>query len=258
MLFKKTFYFYVLTAILIFLTSGCSDIKKKKKEFTDNGLTIAAYADRLLSVGYNAIYLDLHRSGERLNSAEIEMIPMMHMEHHSHASPFERPALVRDDESGLFTGWAIFTMPGGMMGSWELQLEISGANGSGTSSTGIIEIEVEQSNRVKTFMTDSEERYVLTWILPDEPAVGMNDLKVALHKRESMMSFPPVLNAEFEFEPWMPSMDHGSSNNVSPEHVTNGFYEGSVNFNMTGDWELRFDIEAGGQNLGHHVFELDF
>lgn len=268
MLFQKISFTTLLTTILFFLISGCSDISNddsfmepdmfKLGEFTDNGLTIAAYAERPLSVGYNAIYLDLHRSGERLNSAEIEMIPMMHMEQHSHASPFEKPARVRDDETGLFTGWAIFTMPGGMMGSWELQLEISAVNGSGMPSAGIIEIEVEQSNRVKTFMSDSEERYVLTWILPDEPAVGMNELKVALHKRESMMSFPPVLNAEFEFEPWMPSMDHGSSNNVSPEHVENGFYAGSVNFNMTGDWELRFDIEAGGRKLGHHVFELEF
>jgi hypothetical protein len=253
----------LLAAVLILFLSGCSDINNEEPftepdlfklgEFTENGLTVAAYADRPLSVGFNRIYFDLHRDEERLNSAQIEMTPMMYMEHHSHASPFEMPAQIRDEETGLFTGWAIFTMPGGMMGSWELQVNVSEA-----SASGVIGIDVDESNRVKTFMTESEERYVLTWILPDDPAVGMNDLRVALHKRESMISFPAVENAKFDFEPWMPSMDHGSSNNTAPVHEAGGFYSGQVNFNMTGDWELRFDIQIDEQELGRHVFELDF
>ncbi len=123
---------------------------------------------------------------------------------------------------------------------------------------GVIEVDVDDSNRVKTFITENEERYVLTWIEPSAPETGLNELKVALHKRESIMNFPPVLNAEFQFEPWMPSMDHGSNNNVAPVHDGNGFYSGQVNFNMTGDWELRFGITLDGSDMGNHIFELNF
>jgi len=73
-----------------------------------------------------------------------------------------------------------------------------------------------------------------------------------------MMSFSAVSNAEIEFEPWMPSMDHGSSNNQNPVYENEGFYHGVVNFNMTGDWELRFDIRRDDTDLGLQVFEINF
>lgn len=230
----------------------------KLGEFTDNGLTIAAYSRQPLSVGYNEIFFEAHESGEPFSHPHIHLTPVMNMEEHSHASPFAEPGHHRDSEHNLYKGWAIFTMASGTMGNWELQITVHDQDNTGFEAEGVIEIEVQQSNRVKTFMTESGERYVLTWILPEDPEVGLNDLQIALHQRESMMNFPPVLNASIDFEPWMPSMDHGSNNNVAPIHSENGFYEGQVNFNMTGDWELRFDIEHNGDSLGHHVFELNF
>jgi hypothetical protein len=209
-----------------------------------------------LAVGFHNIYFEVHEDGVRVDQPSFNFTPMMHMENHSHASPCDVPNSSRDDVHDLYHTWAIFTMPSGMMGTWELQVSVE--DQSGIAAEGTIDVDVENSNRVKTFMTDDEQRYVLTWVEPADPEVGMNELVVALHKRESMMSFPPVTGAVFEFEPWMPSMDHGSSNNVSPVHEENGFYHGQVNFNMTGDWELRFDIELDGNDLGHHLFELDF
>ena len=257
-----------LLIAILFAATACSDFNNnnsdlisepdllKLGEFTDNGITVEAYAEAPLAVGYNKIYLEVHEAGVRVDQPSFDFTPMMHMENHSHASPYDIPDGSRDDVHDLYHTWAIFTMPSGMMGRWELQLSVE--NQSGVVAEGIIDIDIENSNRVNTFMTDDEQRYVLTWIEPAEPEVGMNDLAVALHKRESMISFPPVTDAVFEFEPWMPSMDHGSSNNVSPAHEGNGFYHGQVNFNMTGDWELRFDIVLNGEDLGHHVFELDF
>ena len=268
MLYKKFSQFTGLLLSFLLVAASCSDSNNddsdlisepdlfKLGEFTDNGLTVEAYSDAPLAVGYHKIYFEVHEEGVRVEQANFDFTPMMHMEAHSHASPFDVPDGSRDDVHRLYHTWAIFTMPSGMMGTWELQLTVE--DQSGITTEGVIGVDVENSNRVKTFMTDDEQRYVLTWIEPAKPEVGMNDLVVALHKRESMMSFPPVTGALFEFEPWMPSMDHGSSNNVSPVHEGNGFYHGQVNFNMTGDWELRFDIEQAGENLGHHVFELDF
>lgn len=268
MLYKK---FSRLTGLLLaflLVAASCSDSNNndsdlisepdlfKLGEFTDNRLTVEAYSEAPLAVGYHKIYFEVHQEEMRVDQATFDFTPMMHMEAHSHASPYDVPDGSRDDVHGLYHTWAIFIMPSGMMGTWELQLTVQ--DGQERSAEGVIDIEVDQSNRVKTFMTDNEERFVLTWIEPQDPEVGMNDLVVSLHKRESMASFPPVTGADFEFEPWMPSMDHGSSNNISPVHEDNGFYQGQVNFNMTGDWELRFEIELDGEGLGDHVFELDF
>ncbi len=267
MKYFKPIYIIVLV-LLIGIVAACSDDSDadlvtepdlyKLGEFTDNGLTVAAYSERPLEVGFNNIWFEVHENGEPFGHPHIHFNTMMHMEHHSHTSPYGEPGHHRDDEHNLYHGWAIFNMPSGDMGTWELDLTIHDQDHSGIEATGIIDVEVEPSNRVRTFMTEDESRYVLTLIEPADPSVGMNDLKVALHKRESMMNFPPVLNATMQFEPWMPSMDHGSSNNVSPVHDENGFYNGQVNFNMTGDWELRFDLEIEGVEIDRQTLEIDF
>lgn len=254
--------------LLIGLATACSDNSEadlatdpdlfKLGEFTDNGLTVEAYSDKPLHVGYNDIWFEVHEDGVRFDHPHIHFNTMMHMEQHSHASPYAEPGHDRDADHDLYKAWAIFTMPSGMMGTWELQVTVHDHDHSGFEASGVIDVDVEPSDRVRTFMTEDESRYVLTLIKPADPSVGMNDLKVALHKRESMMNFPPVLNGSMQFEPWMPSMDHGSSNNVSPVHDENGFYNGQVNFNMTGDWELRFDLEINGVEIDQQTFEIDF
>jgi hypothetical protein len=227
-------------------------------EFTDNGVTVTAYSVIPAFVGYNKIYLDVRSEGEQPEFLDIEFLPVMHMEAHSHSSPVEPPGPLRSGEFNLFDAAVVFTMPSGMMGSWELQIIVREGSQPDILAEGTIDVDVEESNRVISFMTEDESRYILTWVRPVDPQTGSNDLVVTLHERESMMSFPPVTDADIEFEPWMPSMDHGSSNNVDPVHGSNGHYSGTVNFNMTGDWELRFDITRNGDDLGHHVFELDF
>lgn len=231
----------------------------KLGEFTaDGGITVAAYSATPLSMGFHHIYFEVHEDEVLLERPEITFTPIMHMEHHSHASPHKSPPGERDPDLGLFRGWTIFTMPSGMMGSWELAITVHDPETPGLEIEGVIDIEIAESAMVRSFLAGNGERYVLTLVQPDDPRTGLNDLIVALHHRETMMHFPPVTGAAFDFEPWMPSMDHGSSNNVDPVHELDGFYHGKVNFNMTGDWELRFDIHQGDEHLGNVVFALDF
>lgn len=230
----------------------------KLGEFTINGVTVAAYSETPPAVGYQEIFFEVHKNEVLIERPEITFTPIMHMEHHSHASPHQSPPGERDSDFGLFCGWAIFTMSSGMMGKWELAVTVHDPETAEFDIEGIIDIEVAESAMVRSFMAANGERYILTLIKPDEPRTGLNDLAVALHHRETMMQFPPVTGAAFDFEPWMPSMDHGSSNNVNPVHESEGFYHGKVNFNMTGDWELRFDINQSDEHLGNIVFAIDF
>lgn len=227
--------------------------------FTDNGTTVVVYTPHPPQVGYNVLYLQVHEGGEALDNLDIDIMPVMHMETHSHSSPVELPGQVREEEYNLYRFAVVFTMPGsGMHGGWELNISISDDNQPDTRAEGVIETGVEESRRVINFETENGDRYVLSLVEPEEPETGSNELLLTLHKRESMMSYPPVLDAEFLFEPWMPSMDHGSGNNIHPVHQQNGHYKGLVNFNMTGDWELRFEITRNEIDLGQHIFEVQF
>ena len=253
-----------LSFILLF-TAACSSTDSNQDpelyqlgKFTDGNYTVTAYSYRPLAVGFHEIYLDVTQNGESMEGLHIHFNTMMHMEGHSHASPYGEPGHHRDDQHSLFEAWAIFTMPGGSMGDWELEITVHDIEHSGLEITGSIAVEVDDSNRVHTFVGQDDNRYILTWIEPKEPETGMNDLVVSLHTPASMMDYPAVINADIAFEPWMPSMDHGSSNNVNPEHQGSGFYHGEVNFNMTGDWELRCEISRSGEVIGTPVIELEF
>lgn len=256
---------YLWISLILIITVSCSsstsdddDIQEpdlyQLGEFSDDNYTVTAYSHQPLSVGFHEIYLEVAESGEAMQDLHIHFNTMMHMEGHSHASPYGEPGHNRSDEYNLYEAWGIFTMPG----DWELEITVHDIDHTGLEIIGTIPINVDDSNRVKTFVGSDDNRYILTWIEPNEPEVGINDLVVSLHTSASMMEYPAVINTDITFEPWMPSMDHGSSNNVNPEHQGSGFYHGEVNFNMTGDWELRFEISRNGQLLGNPVIELDF
>ena len=77
--------------------------------------------------------------------------------------------------------------------------------------------------------------------------VGINDFEFTLHKKVSMMSFPADSSYTSTIYPWMPSMGHGSPNNVDPSHIGMGHYNGDVNFTMTGDWQIKVYLHKNGQ-----------
>jgi hypothetical protein len=69
-----------------------------------------------------------------------------------------------------------------------------------------------------------------------------------------MMSFPPAEDLTIEIEPEMPSMDHGSPNNVHPVHFADGHYVGKVNFTMTGWWRIHMVIKKDGELLTDEAY----
>ena len=73
--------------------------------------------------------------------------------------------------------------------------------------------------------------------------VGLNDLDILISRQAAMMDFPAVEGLTVEFAPEMPSMGHGSPNNISPVSAGSGHYKGKVNYTMTGDWRLHFRLK---------------
>jgi hypothetical protein len=264
---KRTNHLFILL-FAILISSACSDSDSPEVtappdlyelgSFTDGDYTVLAYSKRPLDMGYHPVWVEVHKSGEPVDQLHVQLTPLMEMHGHSHSSPVEEPSVERDAEHGLFAGAVVFTMASGEMGSWQLQLRMDDPEHSDLGIEGVIDLDVDESDRVNTFETDDEERFVLTLVEPEEPETGMNDLRVTLHRRASAMEFLAVQDAVIGFEPWMPGMGHGSSNNEDPVHDSTGHYHGLVNFNMTGDWELRFDLEIDGEEIEQQIFDVSF
>lgn len=219
------------------------------------GYTVEAYADHPVETAYTPIYLDVREteSNDAVEEADISILPVMDMGEHEHAAPVWQPEPVRDEDTNLFEAAIIPNMPGGDMGGWSLEWQL---NGQDHSVSKACEFDVADAPNVQVFTGEDDERYILTWIEPEQPETGSNELVLALHRRESMMSFPPVQDLNIEIKPWMGSMDHGSEGNEHPEPVGDGFYEGGVNFNMSGDWQVYVTLKEGEAELYEAKYEL--
>lgn len=212
------------------------------------GTKVTLYSDDSLRVGYNALYLKVTDSvsGAVLTNIMATIQPMMMMTM-SHSCPVEQPEAATDNLN-LLKCFAVFQMPSNSMEPWKMNVTITNPN-SGKTATGVIDITVLNSSNVKVVTGSDSMKYVFTMIPIKSPKVGTNDITFLLHKKESMLSWPAVTNASIKMTPDMPSMGHGSPNNVDPVHSSKGHYTGKVNFTMTGEWRITCDVKSGSDSL---------
>lgn len=203
-----------------------------------------------LKSGYNDIYLRIKDSdGNYLKGLSPEIYFEMDMGMHKHSTPFVGFENL-EEYNNYYKAYAVFIMPTTMNGKWyfDFKCEIDESNIEFNHDFHVV-----AGSMIKNFKI-GEDVYWFTIKEPSKPKVGINNLEVLIHKRESMMSFPPVSGFEIEFEPSMPSMGHGSPNNENPSSKGAGLYRGKVNYTMTGDWLLEFKVKSDGVI----VAELDF
>jgi hypothetical protein len=213
---------------------------------TQNDLTVTLRSFDDAEVGYVPIRVEVRSGGRVINDAQLELLPIMTMTTMTHAAP-----AYATDEDG--DGAVIFSMPSGEMGTWVVRVTVTRA---GQPVIVDVPVTVAASNRVYSFQGTDGVRYLLTLVSPASPKVGSQSLRMALHRRETMMSFPTVTDAVMLFEPTMPSMNHGSPNNTHPSITTQGWYDGRVNFTMTGEWRLQFTVNRQGSTVGSPSYDI--
>ncbi|MEO6682785.1 MAG: FixH family protein, partial [Ginsengibacter sp.] len=112
---------------------------------------------------------------------------------------------------------------------------------NGEITTINLDIPDAKTKLVGSYTGTDGNKYVVALIPPKKWEVGMNDLEILI-SQNNMMTFPPVNDFKIDFSPEMPSMGHGSPNNVHPVNIGNGRYKGKVNYTMTGDWRFHFKL----------------
>ena len=226
-----------------------------------SNFNVGFYAKDSLFVGYNKVYLKVtHQTGgSPVKQATIALHPLMDMVTFSHACPVENPGNTPNAD-GYFEGAVLFSMIG--TDSWSLTVDIT-ADGKTETVTFPID-KVKATNPVKKIVViDSLPNGPGKWTITKHPIslveppnwkVGSNVFEITVHTMASMMSFPCCTDLTVEITPEMPSMGHGSPNNVNPVHTANGHYKGTVNFTMTGDWRIHLTIKKGDRLVSNKAY----
>lgn len=223
--------------------------------------SVELMAKETLFQGYNKLYLDIRKSSgnSRVTQASVKLLPLMHMTTMTHAAPVENPPASASDE-GYFEGAVVFIMPSNPDEGWTLELAIDAEGQKDTVDLTIPEVKsLEEAREFNVMSEATGKTYFVSLIEPSVPKVGMNEIEFTVHYRENMLSFPAAEDLSIAIEPEMPSMNHGSPNNVNPVHTGNGHYKGQVNFTMTGWWRVNIDLSQGGQAIGENLsFDITF
>lgn len=226
---------------------------------TIDGYTVELLSDQALVTGYNQLYWRVTSGGELVDIQSFTIAPSMTMTMmgHSHATPFNQPTETAEYDK-VFSNMAVFIMPSGDMGYWEIDFDIQTATDQTIS--GSMEIEVASSWRLTSVKsTDGSTTYFVTWYAPQEPATGNQELSFMVHKRVSMMSFPAVTNAEVSVYPYM-DMGGGEGHSTpfqNPEPMGEGMYTGSINYSMSGTWTTDITLLIDGDSLAVPTFEYN-
>ena len=245
--------FLYINILLILLTSACSkdnnpelplenDKTQIGEKKTAEGLTVTLWSDmKDLLVAYNKLYVTIkNAAGDNIQNATVSYTPVMDMMTMQHSSPVEQP--VYTPKGARYEGAVVFSMPSGDMGNWKLTVTV---NGEPLVFEVVVKPLPEKVKYTGTFLGSDGFSYSVSLIKPSSPKTGLNDLELLVNRRQNMMSFPPADDLSIELTPEMPSMSHGSPNNVNPVHTAKGHYSGKVNFTMTGDWRLHLRLKKG-------------
>jgi len=217
------------------------------------GAIVKLYAEEELFMGYNRLHvvvLDSADTKKNITDAHVTFLPMMDMGSMQHSCPFENPGMEVEEGTNAFKGAVVFIMPTTSMGSWTLDINVHNHvnNQEGEASFNITVIENDEP-RLFSFESDFDASKIFVALIdPMKPEIGINNFNLGIYKKETMMDFPGVEDVVVKSEPWMPSMNHGSPNNVDPVSVGGGKYEGEVNFTMTGYWQIKLDLFTANQD----------
>ena len=231
------------------------------KAITGKLMTVSLYMDEEPFMGYNHVYAVVvdDVTDEVIENATVQFMPMMDMGAMQHSSPYENPTWNATDKA--HKGTVTFIMPS-VNGTWTVKVM---ATNPSSSMSGDVTFDVnvidKPETRLFSFMDASSNKKVFVALTdPRDPVVGMNDYNVVIYEKQGMMDFPPMTGLKIEIDPEMPTMGHGSPNNVNPTDIGYGHYSGEVNFTMTGYWKVNMVIKDAQDQMMYDqgYFDITF
>lgn len=257
-------YLRILSLVMVTILASCSSDNEtpaknelegltKFKEIANTTHTVELYKNTAgLEQGYNAIALKIKdkTTNQYIDNASISWTPLMHMTTMTHSCPASTIETTSTDKS-VYKGYIVFQMAQNTTEYWDLKIDYT-INGTAYTVTSVIDVPSSAKQRVSTFTGSDNVKYVVAYVEPSSPKVGVNDMKALVFKMQDMMTFPIVNNYTLKLDPRMPSMgNHSSPNNVDlTQTAATGFYNGKLSLTMTGYWKLNLQlVNASGTVL---------
>lgn len=200
--------------------------------------------------GYNKIYFQVKgNDGVALKGVQSSWKTLMHMTSMSHSSPYSAISVSEKGET-VYEGYIIFQMASNDTEYWEITFDYT-VNGTAYTVTDRVDVKAQVKRRVESFKGTDNVRYIIAYVEPTTPKVGVNSIQAYLYKMENMMLFTPVDGYTIKMDPRMPGMgNHSSPNN---EHLTQStaskIYTGKLNLTMTGYWKLNLQLLNAAQEV---------
>ena len=202
------------------------------------------YTDKMFETGYNTIYIKMVDTlDEKPLDGTLETMPMMEMGTMKHSAPHENRTSTM--ENGYYKTIVYFIMPGEAT-QWTLNFNFTNNTETGMGSLGVKVVSSKPARVISTIMPLDDSAKAFITLIDKGWEEGLNNFELVLHQRETMMSFPAIEDYTIEVEPEMPTMGHGSLNNVNPVHTSNGHYKGKINLSMSGLWLIHLKIYKNG------------
>jgi len=235
-------------------------IKISEAVSTNSSFKVEMFSKDSLFMGYNKLYFKItdNSTDKVIDQATLALHPLMDMITSKHACPVENPSNILSTE-GYYQGAINFSMPG--IDSWTIGVDIT-ANGKTETSTLKLTKVIAVTPVRKIVVIDSvlnagvltQTKYPISLVVPSSWKVGINPFEITVNMMQDMMNFPACSDLTVEITPEMPSMGHGSPNNINPVYATNGHYIGSVNFTMTGDWRIHLTLKKGDRVISNKAY----
>lgn len=163
----------------------------------------------------------------------------------------------KSTEGNFFQSYAVFTHKSDVASKWIFYFNFTIA-GQTHRVQQVVEVAAQENKNLNwvAFQGEDGEQYYIALIGPRQPKVGENALVAGVFRREALtqplggqfpdpvdFNYVPVAGYRLLLDPRMPepSMgNHSSPNNEDLVQREDGFYEGLVNYTMTGNWTLNF------------------
>jgi hypothetical protein len=215
------------------------------KEISNTTHTIELYKHMGgLEQGFNEISLKIKdkSTNQYIKNAAVSWMPVMHMAMMNHSCP-KSPVTKVSTEGLVYEGYIVFQMAQNATEYWDLKIDYT-INGTAYTMTSVIDVPASAKQRVTTFTGSDSVRYIVAYVDPHHPKVGINDMVAGVWKMQDMMTFPVVDNFKLKIDPRMPSMgNHSSPNNVDANQTVSGdLYNGKLSLTMTGYWKINLQL----------------
>lgn len=266
---------YILPIILLALFSvSCSEDENddfqpneiegltKIQELSNDTHVIELYnKSGMFYTGYNEVSLRIKNksNNEFEENANLSWMPIMQMPTMNHSCPKSNP-IKAAGKNTVYQGFIIYQMTNADGSGWSLNINYSIDGIDYVASSDIVVLQNELQN-VSSFLGSDNTKYVVAFMEPSQPIIGINDLVIGVYKMETMMSFPIVENYSLTLDPRMPGMgNHSSPNNTNLVYnLSDKMYHANLSLTMTGYWVLNLKLlNTGGEVLkGEDITELN-